>query len=770
MIVLWLAVLAAAAGCAGGLYDEKNVYCCREHLAERNKGGDLLSALDKSDVNKVILAGAYNSTFNPAEPTDWTSAEQNNEMLLDALARAGSRILVFPLLRGDEPNLIETAAKMFAAGARGFYLANGLPNQRRAAFDDPRLLELYAWCDFRHIPILADLDYALYGAEFENVVQSYPSLTFFGGRMMGLIDDLPALELLMQRRRNLYLDFSFPGDDAKVHAYEAIARREAEFKAFVKKNYDRVLWGTEILVSRTAARNSDWLTQYIADSRFYLEKSSVKMKFMLKDRPTLAKFRGLDLDRRTLGHLYNLNIKRAVDDQAKPDATNDLNRLLVALPPGAENVKNSQYRLLLACVASPRNPVEGLFSARLKNAITGALNSWREMTGLDEPMEIVTVPPLDRWLPELFGLDRLGRIEILPDVAAVQRRLVERPLTLALIPFGDVAPGMRVLSIDGENPALPYIRDCARRGGPELRNYFHNYPLFIPIASPQPPAPELAFRPHELRRITLAAQILPRQLPVAVKGETEKDPFTEPLYKIAGVLQTADLSLIAADAPFVEKCAAGDARPACLDRRWLNACDDLGVVGAAFPATVDRAAPAAWDENARRLQAHRIQLLRAGERPVAEFTTRGMRFAVVTEDARQPNWSAADAEKRIGDLARAGAKVFVYLYATTDANGAAAARALAAAGSVTAVIFVNNLPPRPIEWVGSTLIAYGLGDPAAAAAGEPGRTFIGQFTFYKSQLISVEWLGAEMTAGKMDFLHTTGLTKAYQEIFPHAAK
>ncbi len=761
ILLVALAVLAAG-GCGSGLYDEKDVYSSREHLSEFFKGGDLLQSLEKEDVAKTVLVGAYNSTFNPNEPTDWNSAELNNQVLLDALSRVGNKIWVFPLLRGDEPALLQTAAKAFENGAKGFYLANGLPNQRRCSLDDPRLHALYAWCDIRHIPILVDVDLRAYGAEFENVVREYPSLTFIGGRLLGLVDDLPALGLIMQRRRNLYLDFSFAGDEQKAHACETISRQVKEYRAFIEKYYDRVLWGTQMLVSRAPGRNVDWLTQYVADSRHFLEKPSVKMKFLLRNKPTLIKLAGLDLARRELGHLYHLNIRRAIDDQASPTAPSDLNKLLVSLPPGAENVKGSEYRLLVACVTSPRNPVEGLFSARLKNAITGSLTSWREMTGVDAPMEIVTVPPLDRWLPDIFALERLGRVEVLPGLAAVQQRLTERPLTLALIPFGDVPAGLRVLSIDGENPAIPYIRDCARRGGPALKNYFNNYPLLIPVAAPQEPPPALSFEPHELRRITLAAQILPREIPAAVKGDTEVDPVTKPLYKIASLLQSSDLSMIAAAAPFAENCAAGS--PTCTDARWLNALDDLGVGGVAFPAPAD--AVAAWDESGRRLAAHGVQPARADERTSAAFSLRGLPFAVLAEDARGDRWSQAAAEKRVADAARSGANVFVYLYAGRGERPVAAARALAAAGAV-AVIVVDDQPPQPIEWRAGRLIAYGLGNPTAGAAtGGPASTVLCEFTYYGDRLISTELFGAEMQGGRMDFLHTVNLTHLFQTIFP----
>jgi hypothetical protein len=754
---LWL----AAAGC-GGLYDEKDVLSAREHLIDKGKGGDLLQAMDKAHIAQAVLAGAYNSTFNPKEPTDWASAEQNNEMLMEALGRAPSRVIVFPLVRGDEPEFLNLAKRYFAKGARGFTLPHGAPGQRTMSLNDARLQPFYAWCEFSHIPLLIDVDWPRYGGEFEALLRQYPGLTVFGGRMLGLLEELSKLRLLMQRHHNLYLDFSFGSDEERQKAIAAIAAREMEFKRLMAVRYDRFAWGTDVVISRGAGRSVDWLTQYFMDARLYLERPSVKMKFLLNGAPVLTQVRGLDIDRRVLAHLYNLNLKRAIDDQAPKATPSDLPLLLTGLPPRGVYDKDGGQLLMVACATGPANPVENLFSARLKNALTGALTSWREITGVDAPLEVVTVSPLDQWLPKHLGLEKTTRLEVLADADAVSRRLIDQPLTLALLPFGEVAPGMRLLSIDGESPATPYIRDCARRGGPFVRNYFHTYPLLLPLKSTNPPA-ALSFEPHELRRVLLTGQLLPHETPPGTSAPQQKgqqDPFVEALFKIAPLLQTADLAISAADAPFAETC--GPRAPDCLDARWLNALDDAGV---------DALAVAGANEQAERdsgqlLADHNVRP--AGGGAPAEFTVRGMRFAFLADDARKVDWSVAPLVRATAAKVKEGTRTFVYLWADQNAERAAAATRLLAAAGAEATVVLGPLTPAPFAAAPGRPIGFSLGRASAWRETSPALTFFAQFIYYRDRVISVEFTPAAREIDRYDLLHAADLAKAYLTLFPTA--
>jgi hypothetical protein len=760
LAAIWIAWVAVLPACSNRLFDDLDVYSCREHLFDRGKGGDMLQAMDKTGIKRVVLVGALNSTFAPKEPTDWASAEHNNQLLLDSVEQAGGRVIIFPLIRGDEPDVLGVVKAFYAKGARGFVLTHGLPHQRLMPLTDPRLRPLYAWCEFNHVPVLIDVDFAKHGDEFEAVLREYPGLTVIGGRLVSLVDDLPRLRTLLLRYYNLYVDLSFGWDEDRRHAFETLTAQRETFLPLLKKHADRFLWGTQIVVARAGGRNVDWLTQYMIDARYFLERRTVKAKFLIRDKPALVTLPGLDLSKQELSQFYNLNLKRIIDDRLPVDTPTDLDQLVVAPPPGAVYDKEGDHRLLIACVTGAANPIEGIFSARLKNALTGVLTNWREINGLDAPLDVVTVPPLDAWLAPTLSLEKIARLTVVPDVAAVKQRLAAQPLTLALLPFGSLEPGMRVVAVDGESPATPYTRDVARRGGPLIKNYFRNYPLLTPLKFDGAAPPGLVFRPHELRRVMFAAELLPSGIAPTPPSDEGLDSFGDTLFRIAAWLQSADWSGFVLDRPFGVNCLVPQAR--CLDGRWLNALDYAGLDGA-VPAPTGEPG---WPETRQALRAHGIATPTGDATEILEFELRSMRFTVLSDNTLAPGWRDR-LIRAVSEAVGRNARTFVFL--RVGASAAATgneARALIDAGA-EAVVLINAAEPHLADNRQGRPRVFSLGAPAVA----PDRpAFLCLHTYYQDRLISVDFWPVVFAGGKIDALHANDLPRAYATLFGQPVK
>lgn len=769
MKILYIFIVSAfciffVTACSGGLFDELEVYSAREHLADQAKGGDLLQAMDKTGISKIVLAGSYNNTFNPSEPINWNSSIENNQLLLDALARVPGRLIIFPLIRGDEPDFDHYFRDLVVRGARGFILTNGLESQRRMPLTDPRLQSFYEWCEINHLPVLIDIELEKYGAELEDVLREYPHLTVIGGCFLRLLNDLPRLSKFLLRYHNLYLDFSFGWDADKRQAFETMSARREEFRRFLNDRFDRVLWGTQIIIARDAGRNVDWLTQYIFDSRYFIEHASAKMKFATHGKSELVTLAGLDLARRELAHFYNLNFKRVLDDQPPAVEKYDLNKLLVGIPPKAEYDKNGPYRLMLTCATSMTNAVEGIFSARLKNALTGTLTSWREINGIDRPIEIVTIAPFDQWLPMLFGLDKTIPLRVMPNAGAVRQYLAANPAALAFLAFADIEPGIRVLSIDGENPTTSYIRDCARRGGGLIGNYFHNYPLLVPLKSEQPAPAGLVFDPHQLTRVLLADRLLPASRPTGPAVESELDPYAESLFKITPYFQSADLTASVLDLPLREPCAAPGKD--CLDAAWLNAFDYVGLDMLALAPALARQAEDVGP-TVTQLRDHHLSALVASEEPAAPLVTRGHSFDLLAVDVDQPDRLPAVAARLTAD-AKAGTVGLVYLFTPKpDTKALTIAGELRAKGA-TAVILAGKFPPQRISVDETGFIAGGLGDVSALSEKSLGANpaVIAVLSFYRGRLRNVDFLPTRIQGEKLTPLYGEEMSKAYEMLFP----
>jgi predicted TIM-barrel fold metal-dependent hydrolase len=167
--------------------------------------------------------------------------------------------------RIDGPGLVELLKRYKAAGARGFGEHQvGLP------FDHPLMMEVYRACEQVELPILFHLD-DIRGIDtpglprLENALKTFPKLNFIGhacGFWASISADATAadfsrypkiptpvvsggaLERLLAKYPNLYCDLSEPG------GYLAIARDRKFGRDFVIRWADRLLFGTDVLMSR----------------------------------------------------------------------------------------------------------------------------------------------------------------------------------------------------------------------------------------------------------------------------------------------------------------------------------------------------------------------------------------------------------------------------------------------------------------------------------------------------------------------------------------
>jgi predicted TIM-barrel fold metal-dependent hydrolase len=167
--------------------------------------------------------------------------------------------------RIDGPGLVELLKRYKEQGARGFGEHQvGLP------FDHPLMMEVYRACEKVELPILFHLD-DIRGIDtpglprLENALKTFPKLNFIGhacGFWASISADagdedfrrypkIPtpvvaggALERLLKKYPNLYCDLSEPG------GHLAIARDKKFGREFVLRWADRLLFGTDVLMSK----------------------------------------------------------------------------------------------------------------------------------------------------------------------------------------------------------------------------------------------------------------------------------------------------------------------------------------------------------------------------------------------------------------------------------------------------------------------------------------------------------------------------------------
>lgn len=742
-------------GCSEKLFDEVDVLSFHEHLSDLSKGADVLNAMDKALIEKTILVGGYDASFHRTDKPNWASSEKLNIILTEAKLKAPDRIDIFPLIRGDENNLLTYLKELIKKGARGFFLCQATERFRNMPLTDRRLAPFFAWCELHRIPLLFQVEYESYGDEFENIMRDYPNLWMVASHMLTLTSDLERLGVLLDRYPNLILDASFGWEKDKKKHIKDLAEDIDSTREFFIQYKDRIVFGTNVIVAPGPGRNVDWLSQYYLDLRRFFERKNVRLKLLLNKQSTLHKLPGLHLPKQVLKAIYHDNYDNLLGKEMAEFNKYNLDHLIIKIDPSAKYNEKSSYRLITALVTNHTNPAEGMFSAWLRNVFEGKTTNWQDLSGIDLPIQVIAFAPLHEWIPTRLKIEKPIYIRPVKTIEEIERILQQNPGTLALIPFDQIKPTMKVLPVDGETPTGRYIRDCTKRGAATIGTYFYSYPLLFPVAMRAPVPADIIFNPYQIRSLVISERFVPQSLPATTDAET--DPAIAPVYKINTLLTSTDIVLSMIDAPLQDNClAATDGRPKCIDSTWLKAFDFTGIDVIALSAGQLPAQPL---QNTRDLlDRHSITLIGQDDETAATLSVRGKDFSFLTyhADNVQSEQIEGDVKKRLAD----GKEVFVFIIKPTslmqagDESISSIARSAVEAGS-TAVLITGDAAPGKIQMWPKNFLVHSLGRlQFSESAEENNVTFLVQFTYYQNRFIALNLTALRWQENKLHPTHT----------------
>ncbi|MFI5456988.1 MAG: amidohydrolase family protein [Isosphaerales bacterium] len=250
-------------------YIDIHVHVGRYYWGRELTVGGLVKLMDKHGIERACVL--------PLVSPESTIYPQTSDDALAAFKAHPDRIIPFCCIdprtssgnpkrfgRLDLRSMVEVLKRFKDLGARGFGEHQvGLP------FDHPLMMTVYEACDRARLPILFHLD-DIRGIDtpglprLENVLKSFPGLPLIGhaaGFWASISGDATpddfnryltvpkpvapggALERLMDRYPNLHGDLSEPG------GYWAIHRDERFGREFLIRRADRLLFGTDFLMS-----------------------------------------------------------------------------------------------------------------------------------------------------------------------------------------------------------------------------------------------------------------------------------------------------------------------------------------------------------------------------------------------------------------------------------------------------------------------------------------------------------------------------------------
>ncbi|HUU82916.1 MAG TPA: amidohydrolase family protein [Phycisphaerae bacterium] len=304
----------AQAGVLSRLMPDPRIVNTHEHLrGGANPLAKMAEADRRAGVAATALVASPRWTFTLQKGTGFEEHHENNEYLCRLARENPGRYYAFVTFDPDEEGITRKLEDYVAQGATGvkLYAGHGAVTGDGRPFhvcplDDPKLLPLYEYCEVHRIPVCLHVNMRKFPDEARRVFERYPDLPIIVphfGLWSGL---LSKLDELLTEYPNLLTDQSF----GWWYSLDGLGRYDKNpdaFRDFIIKYQDRVLFGTDVVITEFAGKSAEALTDFWLSYRASLELD----RYDFTDRDgKVHHFKGLALPQDVLRKIYHENWER----------------------------------------------------------------------------------------------------------------------------------------------------------------------------------------------------------------------------------------------------------------------------------------------------------------------------------------------------------------------------------------------------------------------------------------------------------------------------
>jgi len=293
-----------------------------DHLYREQDLERYFKAAERTGVVKTLFVASSKFTLMGNKHAPSEGNVENSLEMLRLAKKYPDKIIPFVTLHPDDDDKIGLLEQYRADGAMGLklYTAHGAFYDRSLLADE--MLPVYAWCEANNFPICWHVNLTRYANEFTRVLLKYPKLRIIvphfgqayyrpGGKEMQTISKI------MDMYPGVYTDTSFGTRKILVAGLESVSAKADVVKAFVEKYQDRILWGTDMVVTGNKEKTVEWQAAVLQACRDLLEKDVYYFSMAAADSPYSArgdanpdgKLRGLNLPDEVLKKIYETNIE-----------------------------------------------------------------------------------------------------------------------------------------------------------------------------------------------------------------------------------------------------------------------------------------------------------------------------------------------------------------------------------------------------------------------------------------------------------------------------
>lgn len=196
---------------------------------------------------------------------DLGGVAENNAALSEAVKTYPDQFSFFcsidpnDLLRNDQ------LEDCLSAGAIGVKLYNGYSYGHQTPIDDAKLSSFYALLAEKDAILMLPVNTEKYENELKNLLTLNPDLTVICPHFCLSSKNLGRLTELMTSFPNLYVDTSFGNIDFVEDGFKIISENHDEYETFFTAFQDRILFGTDAVITSYEGKDIEWTTKLYSD-------------------------------------------------------------------------------------------------------------------------------------------------------------------------------------------------------------------------------------------------------------------------------------------------------------------------------------------------------------------------------------------------------------------------------------------------------------------------------------------------------------------------
>ena len=296
-----------------------------DHLYSRKYLPKYFEAAKRTGIVSTLFVASSEYTLHGRGGDPKKGNEANSREMIEAAREYPGKIIPFGTFHPSDPEKMDKLKQFVADGAAGLKLYSGHSNFYDRPLDVEEMMPVYAYCAETGFPICWHVNLLRYAAEFERVLSRFPNLklivphfgvTFFRPKEQPWRE----FQRMLDTYPNLYTDTSFGTREILVSGLESVNRHPEIFRAFLEKYSDRVLFGTDMVVTGNKEKTEEWIEAVIRACRDVLEKETFHFFMGAKGSKYAAKganntygiYRGLALSDDILRKIYETNIRKVI--------------------------------------------------------------------------------------------------------------------------------------------------------------------------------------------------------------------------------------------------------------------------------------------------------------------------------------------------------------------------------------------------------------------------------------------------------------------------